>query len=117
MIQVSYLGMSVFFPDMQRSIGSSSVQVSSWLPNSQRAVFLTPWIICAEAPSCSPHSISGPDQDVASSYMERFCHREICSTHQILNLSFEVSWVEVRRKETQKSCSGCRKGRKSVHSK
>lgn len=99
MIPVSHLGMSMFFPDMQSSVGSSSIQVSSWLPNSQRAMFLTPWIICAEVSSSSPHSVSGPDQDVAISYMERFCHREVCSTCQILSLSLAKSWVETRRRE------------------
>lgn len=109
--------MSIFFSDVQSSVGSSSIQVGSWLPRSQRDVFLIPWIICAGVSSSSPHSISGPDQDVAASYMERFCHREVCSTHQIRSLSLEISWVEIRRKETQKGCSGCRKGRKTVHSK
>lgn len=99
MILVSHLGMSIFFPNVQSSVGSNSLQVCSWLPNSQRAIFLIPWIICAEVSSSSPHSISGPNQDVPTSYMEMFCHREVCSAHQILGLSLEISWVETRRRE------------------
>lgn len=39
MVQVCHLGMPMIFTDMQSSAGKTSIQVSSWLPNSQRAMF------------------------------------------------------------------------------
>lgn len=65
-------------------------------------MFLIPWIISTEISSSSPQSIPGPDQDVATSYMERFCQREVCSAHQILSLSLEIPWMETRWREKKR---------------
>lgn len=55
LVQILHLGMSTFFTDMQSSVGNSSIEVSSWLPN-QAAMFPILVISYAEVSSSSPQS-------------------------------------------------------------